>query len=181
MKDTFPLIGSTIFSFFLFVSKPGWAQDFDSTFWAKHPFRQPDSTLVKDSFWFPYDPVARNYIYSLWKGHQPWAGPRDQSYGNFGNWHSAIITLRADHSFVFDAGFEGGSSLTVGRWWKISDSAICLDWNDTLSLRLCRDRKFDTQYLHRHLRDYDYPWPERIDHWAFVRRKDDLVPLLPQQ
>jgi hypothetical protein len=175
----FSMLLTAMFNLLLLVPKLGWAQDFDSTFWAKHLFKQPDSTLVKDSFWFPYDPPTKHWIYSRWKGYLPWAGKGSRSFGNFGEWHLAIITLRADHSFVYDAGFEGGRSLTVGRWWRTSDSTLCLNWKPTLSLRLCRDRKFDEHYRHHRRRDYDVPWPERIDHWAFAQRGDDLIPLTP--
>jgi hypothetical protein len=159
------------------ISGVSIAQTYDSAFWAQHALKQPDSTLLKDNFWFPYNPPARHYIYSKWNGHQPWARKGDQSCGNFGSTHSAIFTLHTDHSFVFDAGFEAGSNLTVGRWWETSDSTLCLNWNDVLSLHLCRDRKLDAKYLRRKLKDYDFPWPDRIDHWAFVRQGDELVPL----
>jgi hypothetical protein len=169
----------TIFSIALFfVPLSCLAQDFDSTFWAQHPFKQPDSTLLNDTFYFPYHTVFETWTYGA-NDNAPWAGKGAYTYSNGGPYHSAFITLRANHSFVFEEGHEVGTSLTVGRWWNTSDSTICLQWNDTFSLHLCRDRKLDQQFFHRQRAKYGNPWPTRIDHWQFARRGKKLIPLAP--
>jgi hypothetical protein len=172
-----PRMFNAVFAMCLLSALVGHCQDFDSTFWAQHPLKQPDSTLVKDTFWFPHHSPYEDDTYTFTADKARWAGKGARTYIAGGRLYSAIITLRSDHSFVFDEGHEVGTSLTVGRWWNTSDSTICLQWNDALSLHLCRDRKLDEQFFHRQRAEYDNPWPTRIDHWQFVRRGDKLIPL----
>jgi hypothetical protein len=91
-------------------------------------------------------------------------------------WHSALITLRSDHIFLFEAGFEGGNNLTVGHWYEAADSIITLQWDDTLSLHLCRDTSFAASYFQRKRRKNNHPWPLKIENWRFILRCDQLVP-----
>jgi hypothetical protein len=178
MKGCLSPIAYSFIGFLMLLGlRSGFAQDFDSSFWAKHPLHQPDSLLLKDSFWFPPDPPFEHMTYTR-QSHAPsWAGAGAQFYSNGGQWHAAFITLRADHTFVFEAGFEVGHSLDLGRWWEEDDSVVTLQWNDTLSLHLCRDPKFDAAYFHRHRNGNLYPWPIRIDRWQFIRREKKLVSL----
>jgi hypothetical protein len=161
----------------LLVPRSGSAQEFDTSFMAKHSFLQPDSLLLKDSFWFPPNPVGAQLTYPKRAEKFTWAGDGAFSYFYGDYWYTAEITLRADHSFVFYAGHEGGCNLTVGRWWEEADSIITLQWDDTLSLHISRDRDFDNKYFHQKRNELFPVWPIRIDHWQFVRREDKLVPI----
>jgi hypothetical protein len=153
------------------------AQEYDSAFLAQHSYQRPDSVLLKDSLGFPLHSIWESKVYSEWSGTASWAGSHARSYGNFGAYHSTIITLREDHSFVFNAGFEVGSSLTVGRWSESADSALTLQWDPALSLRLCRDRKSYDRYFHAKRDKYYFPWPVKIEDWHFIRRSNALVPI----
>jgi hypothetical protein len=160
----------------LLIPRIGLSQEYDSTFWAQHSYNRPDSVLLKDSFWFPLHPIWESKIYSERSEPASWAGPGARSYGNFGAYYSAVITLRENHSFVFNAGFEVGTSLTVGHWLESVDSIVTLQWDPTHSLRLCRDRKSYDRYFHARRVKCDFPWPIKIEDWRFIRRGDELVP-----
>lgn len=162
----------------LLLPRTGLAQEYDSAFWAQHSYNRSDSVLLKDSVWFPLHPIWESKVYSERSEPASWAGSHARSYGNFGAYHSAVITLREDHSFVFDAGFEIGSSLTVGHWSESADSTVTLQWDPALSLRLCRDQKSYDRYFHVRRVKYYFPWPIKIEDWHFNRHGNALVPKL---
>lgn len=168
---------ASVIIWILLIPTLGCTQDLDSSFWAHHSYHQPDSLLLKDSFWFPPHSGFEEDIYTQRTETSKWAGLGARFYGNFGMWHSALITLRGDHIFLFEAGFEVGNNLTVGRWSKVADSIIVLQWDDTLSLHLCRDTTFAASYFQRKRRKNNYPWPLKIENWRFIMRNDQLVPV----
>ena len=172
-RRVFLLIRFTI----LLIPRIALAQEYDSAFWAKHSYHRPDSVLLKDSFWFPPQSIWQSKVYPNRSETASWAGPHAHSFGNFGAYHSAVITLREDHSFVFNAGFEVGSSLTVGRWSESADSTVTLQWDPALSLHLCRDRKSYDHYFHARRVKYYFPWPIKIEDWHFIRHANALVPI----
>jgi hypothetical protein len=159
----------------LVISRTGKAQTEDSINWVAH-FRQPDSVMVQDTILFPYDEPFQLATYTARDDQFRWAGRGARSDGDFQYWYTAEITLQADHRFVFELGREGPGSLTVGRWWNTSDSAVCLQWDGLLSLRLCKDSKAYSRYFYERLPFGLTYWPMRIDHWQFLRRGDSLVP-----
>src|SRR6185437_17091326 len=106
MKSTRLIYCASVIICTLLIPALGFTQDLDSTFWAHHSYRQPDSLLLKDSFWFPAHSRFEEDIYTQRTETFRWAGWGARSYSNFGMWHSAFITLRADHIFLFETGFE---------------------------------------------------------------------------
>jgi hypothetical protein len=82
---------------------------------------------------------------------------------------------RPDQSFIFLRDRGPWESLSIGRWWLMKDSLICLNWFDLLSLEMAKRPKID--YLHKTISDPVFTYlPTRIDHWWFVRRGPQLVP-----
>jgi hypothetical protein len=160
----------------LIFSQIASAQSKDSINWREHSLRRPDYVLLEDTVIFPYDTQFEKAIYYGRNESRLWAGRGGHSYWDFGAYHSTEITLRQDHSFLFDAGSEGASSITVGEWWSSTDSTVCLQWDGPLSLRICKDPGFYFRYFHHHFQKWDIPWPTRIDHWQFAVRRDTLVP-----
>ena len=124
-----------LFCALLLAGYDGLTQTYDSAFFPDHSLYRPDSVLLTDTFFFPYNSAFQRSTYSFLHENPSWAGRGARTYADRGFWHSADLTLAADHSFVFIAGFEVGTNLTIGHWWHTSDSTLCLQWYDLQSLK----------------------------------------------
>jgi len=159
----------------LLVSRGSLGQRHDSTFRRQHSLNRPDSILAKDTVLFPTDTLFSKSTYTRTAEKLHWADSGAITYKARCNADSAYLTLRTDQSFIFLRDRGPWESFSIGRWWLVKDSLICLNWFDLLSLEMTKRPQID--YLHKTVSDPVFTYlPTRIDHWWFVRRGPQLVP-----
>jgi hypothetical protein len=154
------------------------AQVRDSAFWSQHSWSRPDSVLAKDTALFSNDTIYSRYIYTDSGKHSRWADSGAILYETGEGSKTTSIVLRGDHSFILQShGERGMLAGSIGRWWLVSDSLICLNWFDTLTFQTSRHSFID--YRHKKIGPAQYiSKPVRVDHWWFVRRCKQLVPYI---
>ena len=161
---------------FMLISRTVWSQDYDSTFWFQHSLRRPDSVLIKDTVLLPIDTIFSKCTYTRSPDKRRGGNTGGKVYENQGQWHSYYLTLKNDHSFVFRAYWEVGQTFSIGRWWWVSDSVLCLNWNGMMALQLSLHSRTDRTNSKVNSPLLKYPFPTRVDNWRFIRRKRQLVP-----
>jgi hypothetical protein len=166
---------SLCFLLLLAVSRCSLAQNPDSAFRRQHLLNRPDSVLIKDTLLFPTDTVFSRVRYTSTAEKLHWSDSGSITYTAQLHKDSAYLTLRADKSFIFLHDRGSWESLSIGRWWLVKDSLICLNWFDILSMEMAKRPKIDIR--HNKVSDPVLTYlPTRIDHWWFVRRGPQLVP-----
>ncbi|MBN8850666.1 MAG: hypothetical protein J0H07_02300 [Sphingobacteriales bacterium] len=167
-----------LFWIFLMIATghAGFAQVHDSSFWAEHSLSRPDSVLVMDTLLFPNNTAYASYTYTDSGKRSRWADSGSVLYESGEDSKSVSITLRGDHTFILSSrGKPIEPAGSIGRWWQVGDSLVCLNWFGVLTLEISRHAHLD--YIHKKIAPLTYiSTPIRVDHWWFVRRGNQLVP-----
>jgi hypothetical protein len=158
----------------LVVSHYTLGQNRDTAFMRLHSLNRPDSVLVKDTLLFPSDTIYSRYCYTSTSTNSRWADSGYSAFVSDCGSDSVFLLLRGDHAFIFQAKHGLARTQSIGHWWSVKDSLICLNWDDRLSILMAKRPKFD--YPHKTFSDVIVYLPIRIDHWWFVRRGSQLVP-----
>jgi len=160
---------------FLLLSQGSLGQSRNSAFYRAHSLNRPDSILIKDTVLFPTYTVFSNACYIKTTEKLHWADSGSVTYKAQCHVDSGYLTLRADSAFIFLSNRGPRQALSVGRWWLVKDSLVCLNWIGVLSLDMAKRERYDGRRNRFSNSSFSY-LPIRIDHWWFIRRGSQLVP-----
>lgn len=78
--------------------------------------------------------------------------------------HTYTISIKPDSIFEFQAGYEGGSSFSIGKCSWENDSTLVLNLDKRKTFEKCLSDGLKTW------------WPASVNNWKFILRKDVLMP-----